>query len=152
MDRYKYRKQDSQWNWTDCEYHVQDIRHVSHTTVKIPCATTQFTLLKFCGMPVKTNGVWGTRKNYHLIFDHKVGYGKCAIQPITFSCAACNQMLNIPWYPGVYPTQQPHYQSVVCFTYWYVLGFFNSWNIIKFTNITTSSEDCDEVLKIYLME
>ena len=34
MDQDKYRKWSIQRNWTDHDYHVQDINYVSHTTVK----------------------------------------------------------------------------------------------------------------------
>ena len=54
------------------------------------------------------------------------------------------------WYYGFDTTKQPCYQPVVDCIYWPVLGFFNNWNIIQYTNNTKSSEDFDEMNKVLL--
>ena len=59
-------------------------------------------------------------------------------------------MLDNPWAYGVDYTKNPRYQPVVECTYWRVLVFFNNWNIIQFTNKTTSSEDFDSLHKVVL--
>ena len=46
--------------------------------------------------------------------------------------------------------QQPQYQTVVDCTYWNVLGTFNNWYIIKFTNKTTLSEEFNDIHKVSL--
>ena len=38
----KYRKQASQWKWTEQEYHVQEYDYLVYKGVKIFCDTTQF--------------------------------------------------------------------------------------------------------------
>ena len=55
--------------------------------------------------------------------------------------------------PGAYvinPTKNHCYQPVVDCIYCHVLGSFNNWNIMKFTNKRTSSEDFDDVHKVVL--
>ena len=59
-------------------------------------------------------------------------------------------MLDKPWAYGIDLTKQPRYQPVEDFTCWLALGSINNWNIIHFTNKTTSSEDFDEVHKFLL--
>ena len=59
-------------------------------------------------------------------------------------------MLDNLWYYGVEYTKHPRYQLVEDFTYWYVFGSFNNWNIIQFTYKTTSSKDFDAVHKVVL--
>ena len=56
-------------------------------------------------------------------------------------------MLYTPRAYGVEPTKQPCWQHVADCTHWPVLVSFNNWNIILFTNKTTSSEDFDAVHK-----
>ena len=59
-------------------------------------------------------------------------------------------MLDKSWVLGSDPTRQPHYQHVEECTYWAVLGFFNNWNIIQFTNKTTTEEEFTVVHKFVL--
>ena len=59
MYQVKYRKLYSQKKLNDNEYHVQGIKYVSHTSVKISCATTQFIEFTFCGTYIKPHGVRG---------------------------------------------------------------------------------------------
>ena len=56
-------------------------------------------------------------------------------------------ILENTYYPGVSHNKQSRYHNVVYFTYWPVLGTYNSWNIINFTNIIRSKEDFDEIHK-----
>ena len=59
-------------------------------------------------------------------------------------------MLDNPWAYGVDPTKQLCFQPVFDCINWPVLGSFNKWKIIQFTNKTTSIEDFDEVHKVVL--
>ena len=59
-------------------------------------------------------------------------------------------MLDKSYYYGVNPNKQPRYQPVVDCKYWNVLGYFNNWNIIKFSNKSTSSEEFDAVHTVVL--
>ena len=90
----KYIKRSSQKNWTDHEYQFQDCRYVSHTSMKILFATTQFPILPFCGAHENPHVVLGIIKHYYLILYHKSGHGKYAILNILYTCIACNNMLN----------------------------------------------------------
>ena len=59
-------------------------------------------------------------------------------------------MLDKPWAYGIDLTKQPRYQPVEDFTCWLALGSINNWNIIHFTNKTTSSEDFDVAHEVVL--
>ena len=59
-------------------------------------------------------------------------------------------MLKNPCAYGVEPNKYLRYQTIENFTYWAMLGYFNTWNIIQFTNKTTSSEDFDSLNKVVL--
>ena len=59
-------------------------------------------------------------------------------------------MLDKPWAYKVDPKKYPHYQPIADCKYCPVLVYFNNWNIIQFTNKTTSSEDFDAVHKLVL--
>ena len=43
-------------------------------------------------------------------------------------------MLEKPWVIGSELTRKPRYQPVEDCTYWNVLGSFNNWNMIQFSN------------------
>ena len=58
-------------------------------------------------------------------------------------------MLDKNWSSGVSHVQQPQYKTVVDFKYCPVLGTFNNWNTIQFTNNCTSSEEFDEIHKVF---
>ena len=47
-------------------------------------------------------------------------------------------------------SQQPRYQPIQEFTYWPLLGCFNNWNIIKFTNKNATSENFEAIHKDFL--
>ena len=57
-------------------------------------------------------------------------------------------MLEKPCVIDSDPTSQPCYQPLEDCTYWPVLGSFNNWNIIQFTNKTTTNKDFDTVHKV----
>ena len=59
-------------------------------------------------------------------------------------------MLDKPWVIGSDPTRQPRFQPVEDYTYWPALVSFNNWNIIQFSNITTTSKDFDAVHTVLL--
>ena len=59
-------------------------------------------------------------------------------------------MLDKPKSYKVNPNKHPHCKPVVDYTYWHVLGSFDNWNIIQFTNKTTSIEDFDAVHKVVI--
>ena len=59
-------------------------------------------------------------------------------------------MLDKPRDYGVDTTKQPLYQPVFECKYWPVLGSFDNWNIVQFTNKTTSSEEFDELHKVVI--
>ena len=59
-------------------------------------------------------------------------------------------MSDKTWSLGVSHNDQHHYQIVLDCTYWPLLGSFNNWNIINFTNKGTSSENFDDINKIVL--
>ena len=114
------------------------------------CASTQFQALSFCGTHEKSHGVRGLSKHYHLRLDPKLSHGKCSIRRTHFDCIPFTNMLYKPLAIGSDPNRQPHYQPVKDCTYWPVLGYFNNWNIIQFTNKTTTNEDFDAVHKVLL--
>ena len=134
LDHVKYRKNASKRKWNEHEYHVQERKYMSHISLKISRATAKFPSLSFCGPHVKLYGVIGLIRHYHLRLEPKLGHGKCAIRQINFACIACKNMLDKIWAYGVEPTKHPRYQPVTYCTYWTVLGSFDNWNIIKFTN------------------
>ena len=43
--------------------------------------------------------------------------------------------MDKPWSPGVSHTEQTRYQIILECAYWNVLGYFNNWDIIKFTTL-----------------
>ena len=79
-------KHASKRKWNDCDYHVQERNDVSHTSVKMSCATTKLPELSFCGPHAKHHGVRRLIKNYHLLIDPKVVNGKYATQRVTCDC------------------------------------------------------------------
>ena len=62
----KYLKQAIQSNLNENYYHVQYRKYVSHTTIKMSYATTQFPVLPFCGLYLKPHFVRGLIKYYRL--------------------------------------------------------------------------------------
>ena len=60
-------------------------------------------------------------------------------------CIDCTNMLNKPWVIGSEPARKPRYKPVEYCTYWPLLGSFNNWKIIQFTNKATEKKDIDAV-------
>ena len=89
--------------WTEREYHVQDNADVEQKDVKMYCNTNQFPTLPFCGPHYKPHGARELSKNYHLIFDPKLGMDICAIHRTPCACVACISMLDKTWISGIPP-------------------------------------------------
>ena len=123
---------------------------MSHTPVKVSCSKILFPALTFCGLHIKFHGVRGLVKHYHLVLYPKLGHGKCSIWQIRCYGVTCINMLDKTWAHDVAHAQQPRYHPVIGCTYWTMLGSLNDWNIIKFKNKNTSSEDFNKVHKVVL--
>ena len=59
-------------------------------------------------------------------------------------------MLENLWDTNVAPTNQPCCQQLQDCIYWPVLGYFNNWNIIIFSNKTITSENFDEFHQVVI--
>ena len=116
----------SKWNWNEHGYHVKDNSDFGHSGVKMSCNSTQFSELKFCGPHTKPYGVSGLSNNDHFSLDDKLVQGICEIQQIQCAHVACKAMLYKLCSTGVSNTEQPHYQTVLYWTYCPVLGSFNN--------------------------
>ena len=116
--------------------------------VKIYCNTNQFPELSFSGPHSKNHGARGLSKNYHLIFDPKLGMCICAIHRIPCACVACKLMLDKTWISGIPPDKQERYKTFTKCTYWPVLESFNNWNIIKLSQKSTSLDTFDEIHQV----
>ena len=73
----------SQQKWTDHEYCVQDNNNVTQKTMKMQCATTQFSDFPLCGAHVKSHVMQGLINNKNICLDPKLCRGKCAMRWIT---------------------------------------------------------------------
>ena len=104
----------------------------------------------FCGLHTKQHGVRGLSKNYHMLFDPKIGGVTCEIRQIQFVCAEFTHMLDKPQIPGLIPKEQPRYLHVADCSYWKVLGSFNSWNIITLSHKETQSEAFEDINQVVL--
>ena len=93
--------------WTYRNYDIQYSYDVTHKAIKMSCDTTQFPVMPFCGPHVKSYGVWGLSRHYHLQLDPKLGHGKCAVQKVPWACVSNNNMLAKHRGPGVSHVQQP---------------------------------------------
>ena len=91
---------------------------MSHISVKISFATTQFPEFSFSGPHAKPHGVGGLSKHYHLRLDPKLVRVKYAILIIPCTCISCTTMLDNTWACKFYPNKQPCYQPVFDCTYW----------------------------------
>ena len=60
------------------------------------------------------------------------------------------KILDKPWYFSVSHTKYPRFQNVMDCAYWPVLGKYNKYNTINFTNKTTPKEDFYEIHKVVL--
>ena len=112
LDHGKDRKLDSKRKWKERDYHVQDRKYVQQKSVKMSCASTQFSALPFCGPHEKSHRVRGLSKHHHLRIDPRLGNSTCAIRQIPFACNECSNMLDKPW--AIYSDliDQPRYQPV----------------------------------------
>ena len=122
----------------------------SHKDAKMHCDTNQFPALTFCGSHPKPHGVKGLSKNYHLLFDPKLGHGICAIFCIPCSCVGFTSMLDRPCIYGILSKKQAQYQPVINCNYWPVLGSYNNWNIIDITPKSTPFEAFDDIYQVVL--
>ena len=142
IDHEKYRKWPSKRKWSDHEYHIQGNKDVQHKEAKILCDSKKFQEFPFRGPHKKPHWVRGLSTYNHLQIDHKLGHGRCAI--------ICTNILYKPWIIGSDSARKPHYQHVEDYTKWSMLGSFKNWNIIRFTNKTTTNDEFDAVHKLLL--
>ena len=77
--------------------------------------------------------------------DQKLVNGKCDIRRTPCACNARTNMLEKTRVICVELIYQPRYQTVKDYRYWPVIGSVNNWNIIQFSNKSTTYEDFDEV-------
>ena len=111
---------------------MQHNKYVEHKDVKMYCAKNQFIEFSFLVQPNTSHVVRRLGKNYHVRFDSKLGHDTCVVHyHIPCECPPCTSMLNQPWAPDIPEQKLPRYQPVEYCTYWHVLGYFNSWNIIR---------------------
>ena len=57
-------------------------------------------------------------------------------------------MIDKPWISGMPSDEQERYKPVTKCTYWPVLGSFNNWNIIQFSQKSTPSDAFDEIHQV----
>ena len=89
-------------------------------------------------------------KHYHLRFDQKLGNGICAIFHILCACIAFTSMLEKPWLSGISSDEQERYKPVTTCTYWPLLGYFNNWNIIQFSQKSPPSDAFNEMHQVFI--
>ena len=66
-------KSSSKRKWNEHEYHFQDRKYLSHISIKISCATTQFPEFSFCGPHAKPHGV-------RRLSEHEVLHADCKMK------------------------------------------------------------------------
>ena len=59
-------------------------------------------------------------------------------------------MLDKPWIYGIPLDKQKHYKPVTKCTYWPVLGYFNNWDMIQFSQKSTPYDAFDEIHQVDL--
>ena len=106
MDHIKDRKCESKRKCTDIEYHVQDIKYVSHISVKMSCITTQFTAFACCDLHEKLCVVRGLSRHHNIQIDTKLGHGNCTLRKTPYACIASTTMWDNPWAYKVEPNKQ----------------------------------------------
>ena len=122
--------------------------HMSTTQVlKLFVIQPSFVHYHFCGPHTEPHVVRGLRKN---VLDYILGQGICEMRLIPCACVDCTSMLEKTWSTGISHYEQPHYHPVLDCTYWPVLGYFKTYNMIIFTNKSTSSEHFGDIHKIIL--
>ena len=114
------------------------------------CNTNIFSALLFYGPYSKTQRTRGLSKSYHVCFDPKVDNGVCAIVRIPCACVACTSMIYKPWISGIPSYGQERFITVTNCTYWPVLGSFNNWKIILFSQKSTPFDAFDEIKRVVL--
>ena len=114
------------------------------------CNKSQLTESSFCGPNSKPHDARGLSKHYHLSFDPKIGMGICVIRRIPCDCVECASMLDKTWIYVIASDEQERYKTATKCTYWPVLGSFNIWNTIKFSQKSTLSNAFDEILQVVL--
>ena len=146
----KSSKRESNRKWTERKYHVQIKDDVRHFGVKMGCSSEMFPELPFADLTKKHHGARGLGKHYHFRLDPKLGQGKCAIRRIPCACDACMEQLDKKWISGKNDKEQPRYADVPNCVYADILGSFNRWNIITFSNKETEQGEFDEVNRVVL--
>ena len=129
---------------------MQHNKDVKHQDLKLYCAANHFNELKFLGPHNKPPGVYGLGKHYHMCFDTKLGHVTYSIRHIPCDCTPCTSSLGRTWIPCFLAHQKPRYQHKKYFTYWHVLGSFNSWSILKLSHKATYSEWIDKINQFLL--
>ena len=66
IDNRKDMKLASKRKYKYHDYHVQGRKYVQHKSVYMPCASTQFQALLFCGPHAQPHRFRGVIKHYHL--------------------------------------------------------------------------------------
>ena len=112
--------------------------------------TNHIPSLPFCGPHTKPHGVRGSCKHYHIQFDTKLGHGKFTIRLIPCACDEDKAMIDKPRIHDFLPQQQPHYQPVRDCTYWQVLGYFISLNIITLSHKATKNDHFEDIHLVVL--
>ena len=74
----------------------------------------------------------------------------CTICCLPFACVACTSILDKPWISAIPSDKQERYKPVTNCTYWPELGSFNNWNIIEFSQKSTSSYTFDEIYHVVI--
>ena len=109
---------------------------------------TIFHHFHFCGPHTKPHGVRELSKHYYIQFDNKIGHNTLEISRIPYACSEYTFMIDKPWIRGLTSQQQPCYQPVIYLNHWPVLGSFNKWNIITFSQKTTTSETFEDIYQV----
>ena len=121
--------------WTkvgNIEYRVQNNEDVEHQYVKMYFNTNKFRIMPLCGQHNKPHDESWFSNYYSMCFNPKLWQDTCVIYNITCMCNQCTSRLDKSWNTGVSTHQQPGYKPLKDFTYWNVVVYFNSWNIIQF--------------------
>ena len=122
-----------------------------HKGLEFSCDTTQFPPIPLCVPISKSHGVWGWIKDCHMWLGRKLIDGTCVIHQIPCACLECTYMLDNTWAPGVTPPNQPRYQPIQYCTHLLLLGCFNNWNSIKFSNKNTTTEGSEATYQVVLV-
>ena len=150
FDQGKNNKQFIVRKCTDIQYHVKDGSDAVHQDERMYCKTNQLPALIFCGPYSKPHDARVLINHYHLRFDQKLGNGICAICHIPCACVTYTSMLDKPCISGIPSYVKERYRHVTKCTYWKVLGYFNNWNIIQFSQKSTPSDAFDEIHQVVL--